>query len=429
MSEKKSYGVEMLALGQVPKEERQHWSSVTIILAGGMVSVNSLLIGSLMVSGMPLSQSIFVGIIGFLLVVLLMVFQGMQGADLGVPSVVAATSAFGDKGSQWLLSGLFAATTIGYFAIMASICGSTFAELLDGQFGIALPVKVSIVLWGLIMSATAVWGFNGLKYLNMIGLPLMCVICAYGIYLGISQHGLSALGTYVPGSVMTISEGISMLLGGYAVSAAAAADFTRYQKNRPDVVVSSVIGVLPAGIALLAAGAVLAIVAGTDDLIAIFVSLGIPILGLVALIFSSWPVNTGNAYSAGLDTVKMFKLSDPKRIHATMACGTIGTLIGSFEIVSYFQTIVTYFGIVIMPVAGVMIADYWVMGKGKPENWRPRAGLHYAGIVSWASGVAISLVVEAGIPPLNGIVVSFLIYILWKGVYSSRDALVEQKEL
>jgi cytosine permease len=291
------------------------------------------------------------------------------------------------------------------------------------SFGIDIPVQISIIVWGIIMFVTSIIGFAGLKYLNIVAVPLMITVCVYGIYLGLSSHSLSALSNFIPDGNMTFIGAINVVIGGYIVGAVTVADFTRYQKSRADVVKSSVIGIFPAGVALKWAGAVLAIVVGTADLTLIFVSLGIPAFGLITLILSTWPANSSNTYSAGIDTVKMFGLKDSKRPLVTAICGVIGTVAGSFQIIFYFETILTWFGIIMAPIIGVMVADYWIIGKGKPENWHPTKGFNWTGIGSLAVGVLVSALVPYGIPSITGSVVSFVVYLVLRKVLPAPQIL------
>ncbi|MFR2837138.1 MAG: cytosine permease [[Clostridium] nexile] len=45
---------------------------------------------------------------------------------------------------------------------------------------------------------------------------------------------------------------------------------------------------------------------------------------------------------------------------------------------------------VVCPVGGVILADYWVVGKGKAKNFRPQDGVNWAGVIAWALGAIIS---------------------------------------
>lgn len=415
----KSRGVsfEKLALRPVPIGERQHWISVTLIQAGFMISATSLWTGSLMVAGMSLTETVIAAIIGYAIVVAVCWAQGVMGSDLGVPSIIVATQSFGDRGSQFLISTVSALCCIGWFGINANICGAAFSGLMSSSFGIDIPIKISIIVWGIIMFSTAAIGFNGLKILNVVAVPLMVAVTVVGLYIVVSGDGVSALKSFVPyDTEMNMLVGIDMVIGGFIVGAVLSADYTRYQKTRMDVFKSSFFGIMPLGVILLWVGAVFAIAAGTEDLTSIFIGLGIPVLGLLSLILSTWPANSANVYSAGLDTLKVFQCKDDKRVLVTVICGIIGTVVGSFEIIFYFETFLIYLGIIIAPIAGIMIVDYFIIGKGKPENWSPTAGINWAAIIALAIGIVASLFIPVGIESVNGIILAAIALLILRKI-------------
>lgn len=435
MTEKRRSFVEQRALTAVPAGERQHWLAVAAIQAGYMVSVTSLWTGALIVTSMTLTDTIVAGTIGYLIVVGLSVLMGMQGSDLGVPTIEASTSAFGEKGAQWLISALLIASLIGWFAINAGLVGAAFSGLLSESFGVDVPVIVSTIGWGLIMLATAVVGFGGLKILNAIGVPIMIVVCAIGVWVGIRDQGLAALQEVQPDGKMTMVAAIGVVVGGYAVGALTAADVTRYQRTRVDVAKAVTLGILPAGVALLWAGAVLSVVAGSEDLAAIFVGAGMPLLGIVGVILSTWAANAGNAYSAGIDVVKLGGLRDERRAVATAVCGGVGIVLACLGIVSHFESVMVYLGIAITPLCGVLIADYWWVRRARPEQWRPVPGWSVPGLVAAGVGAAVALLVERVsatglapwaaawlIPSVVGVVVAAVLYPPLHAAVGRREA-------
>ena len=400
MTEKRNTTVEKIALAPVPTNERQHWISVTLIQAGFMISATSLWTGSIMIDGLNLTQIVIAGLIGYLIVVGICWLQGIMGSDLGVPSIIVATQSFGDRGSQFIVS-----------------TADAFSGLMSECFGVDIPVRLSIIIWGIVMFTTAAIGFNGLKYLNMLAVPLMCAVTVVGLFITLSGDGIQVLKDFVPTTNnVTMIAGIDMVIGGFIVGAVLSADYTRYQKTRADVFKSSFAGILPIGVILLWAGAAFAIVAGSEDLTVIFIGLGIPVLGLLSLILSTWPANSANAYSAGLGFLKVFRLSDKYRIRITLICGLVGTIVGSFEIIFYFEQFLTYLGVVIAPFAGVMIIDYFVIGKGNPAKWAPTKGINWAGMIALAIGVVAGLVIPWGIVSFNGVIVSAMATLILRKV-------------
>ena len=86
--EKKTGNVESVTLEQVPMEERKSWADVAMIQAGIMICVPSLMLGGILAESMPMSQAIWSGVIGYAVIVALMIFCGIMGSDLGVPTCV-----------------------------------------------------------------------------------------------------------------------------------------------------------------------------------------------------------------------------------------------------------------------------------------------------------------------------------------------------
>ena len=54
-------------------------------------------------------------------------------------------------------------------------------------------VIICTIVWGIIMLITACAGFKGLKWLNYIAVPLLVIVCLYGIEGGYPQGGLFRL--------------------------------------------------------------------------------------------------------------------------------------------------------------------------------------------------------------------------------------------
>ena len=88
-------------------EERKSWADVAMIQAGIMICVPSLMLGGILAESMPMSQAIWSGVIGYAVIVALMIFCGIMGSDLGVPTCVVASGVFGKQGSSKLISALF----------------------------------------------------------------------------------------------------------------------------------------------------------------------------------------------------------------------------------------------------------------------------------------------------------------------------------
>jgi len=406
--------VERNALGEVPRAERKPWPNIAMIWAGAMICVPALMIGGVMISGLPVWQAIIAGTLGYATVVTYMAFQGMVGADLGRPTVAVASSAFGDKGSRLIISFVLGVAIMGWFGVQTSIAGSAFSEIMKHWLGVEIAVPLSTALWGVVMLTTAILGYRALAYLNYIAVPALLVLAIYGTYIAVYEYGLTALVDLQPNKPISLLTGIGIAVGTFAVGGVIAGDYTRYAVDRKGAILSCVFGVLPLGILLLIAGALMSAVAGSSDMTKVISNLGYPGIGLTTLILATWTTNAVNAYSAGLALTKLFRLNDRRRALATGVAGIIGTVLAIAGIIDHFIPFLLILTMGICPIAGVMIADYWIVGKGKRENWTAVEGLNYAGVVSWAIGFAVAYFLTIGIAPVNAIVSSMIAFCILK---------------
>jgi cytosine permease len=263
------------------------------------------------------------------------------------------------------------------------------------------------------MFITSVYGFGMIKILNLISVPALILILIYGVIYVLTQPGAGAdILAYVPPTPMPFVTGLTMAVSGFAVGAVISGDFTRYAKSRRDTVLSSFIGVIPCGVGSLVIGGMLAIYAGNYDITVMFSSMGIPLLGLVVLILATWTTNTGNAYSAGIAVVNLFKLKDDKRARVTLILGLAGTLLAIAGVINLFTTFLSFITAFLPPLAGVAIADYWIKGKGRFDNWKGWPGVNWLGIASWAVGIAVAMLTTFFVPTINGIIASLIAYMI-----------------
>ena len=387
--EKKTGNVESVTLEQVPMEERKSWADVAMIQAGIMICVPSLMLGGILAESMPMSQAIWSGVIGYAVIVALMIFCGIMGSDLGVPTCVVASGVFGKQGSSKLISALFMISMIGWFAVQNGVCGSAFSNLIEASTGMAILFSLSRAL----IPYTAVT--------SMI-IPHTTV-----------DTGTGNLSMTIEDPAMSFADGVVLTISFMATGALNAPDFTRYQRTRKDTVLSSAIGVMPAGMAMLILGAVMTRIAQQYDISLVFSNIGLPFLGMVVLILATWTKNTTNAYSAGLNAVMVFNLKESGRSMATVILGAVGTVLAAVGVAGNFEGFLTLLGNAFMPIIALFIVEYWSLGKGKAENFTLREGWSVAGIVTWALGFAATFL-TVGISFINGMLVSGILYLVWR---------------
>lgn len=413
---------------EIQAEQRQNWYSIALVWIGAMICVSSLMVGGMLGSGMTIGKCVLTILVGYGIVCVYMCFMGMQGCDTGLPTAVMAGGALGEKGGKYVISAILAIACIGWFGIQAAVCGESFSIMIGSIFGLALPVWLCSVIWGIIMVASASFGFKGLKWLNYIAVPLLIVVLLYGVIVAMVQFdGMDAIAAYEPATAIGFLSGISITVGSFAVGGSIAGDYCRFAKNRGDVIKSSVIGVLPSGLLILMIGAILSIVTGEYDISAVLTAAGVPVVGLIALIAATWTTNVTNAYSGGLSLSILLGLDEDRSRICTGIAGIVGTILAAVGIMNKFTAFLTLLCALVPAFVGVMIADYWIIGGGKKENFVIREGVFAPGIIAFLAGAFVAcltggtftyfpviafLNVPFFIGPINGIVVSMLLYVV-----------------
>ena len=422
---------------EIRPEQRQSWLSIAAVWAGGMICVPCLMIGGVLSQGgLSLWEIVISILIGYGLICLYMIFVGMQACDTGLPVAVMAEGALGKQGARYIISVLLTIACVGWFGIQSATCGQAFASMAATMLGLGTPstamVAACSIVWGIIMLVTACAGFKGLKWLNYLAVPLLVVVCLYGLIAGIVRNdGASAIMAYAPEQSSGMVFGISMVVASFALGGVISADYCRFAKSRADVVKSSILGVIPAGLFMLLTGALMSIVTGQYDISAILASLGVPLFGLIALVLATWTTNVTNAYSGGLALSNLLGFDESRFKITTGIAGGIGTLLAALGLLNAFQGFLSLMSALIPPLAGVIIAGYWVVGRGRLDRFQRREGFSAPGVIAFLAGAVLAcitggtfasfpaLVAAApwlNIPffvgPVNGIVVSLVLYIV-----------------
>ena len=422
---------------EIRPEQRQSWLSIAMVWAGGMICVPCLMVGGVLSGGgLSIAQIIASILIGYGLICAYMIFIGMAACDTGLPVSVLAEGALGRKGARYIISTLLAIACIGWFGIQSATCGQAFASMTADMLGMegasSTMIVVSSIVWGVIMLVTACAGFKGLKWLNYLAVPLLVIVCLYGLIAGIVRNdGAAAIAAYAPEASSGMVFGISMVVASFALGGVISADYCRFAKSRADVVKSSILGVIPAGLFMLLTGALMSIVTGQYDISAILASLGVPLFGLIALVLATWTTNVTNAYSGGLALSNLLGFDESRFKITTGIAGGIGTLLAAFGLLNAFQGFLSLMSALIPPLAGVIIAGYWVVGRGRLDRFQRREGFSAPGVIAFLAGAVLACITGGtfasfpallaaapwlNIPffvgPVNGIVVSLVLYMV-----------------
>ena len=125
----------------------------------------------------------------------------------------------------------------------------------------------------------------------------------------------------------------------------------------------------------------------------------------------------------------------------TAIAGLVGTILAAVGIMSKFTAFLTLLCALIPAFVGVIIADYWIVGKGKKENFVIRDGIFAPGMIAFLVGAFVAcltggtftyfealafLNVPFFIGPINGLVLSMVLYVILVSVTGKNKTETEQ---
>lgn len=398
---------------QIKTQERHSYRSIALIWAGSVVSVPALMVGGIIGNGISLGWGLAGIVNGYLIICIYMSLMGMEACDTGMPTAMLAAGALGKKGAQYIISTILAVACIGWFGIQAGVCGTAFAAMFENLTGIAMPAWLASVLWGIVMLTSACFRFDGLKKLNRVAVPFLFLVFLLALFSSFKNGDISSLHNYIPKEPIGYMDVVSLTVGHFAVGGAIAGDYCRFARSRGDVVKSSFLGVMPAGILVLLLGAVLFIVTGNYNISAVLEASGMPVLGLFALVLTSWTTNVANAYSGGLNLAILLNQNEDKSRVITAVAGCLGTALAAMGILQELKLFLSLLTTFVPPLVGPVIAEYWICQRGQASQFKLRPGFYAPGMIAFLAGAATALLTKNTffIGPINGIVVAVFVHL------------------
>lgn len=407
------------AVCRVPAHERKSTFDVAVVAAGFCVCMSGLFTGASMAMGLNLKEAIIAALIGNFVLSLYGGLVGMAGAKEGVATSMLARHSFGREGSK-LISLVLALVMGGWYSVQVGFFGDTIATMFP-HAGL-ITNKYAAALWGgLLMLMTAYWGYKGLSLLSKIAIPLILITSIAGIVTAVNQTGgFTGLAAMEPASSIGVGAGVVMVVGSFAGGASAQADITRYAKSPKAAWIATTIGYMVANVFIIIAGFITNMATGAGDLPAAMLSLGLGFPALIVLIGAQWTTNDNNLYTSSLGFRNIFNI---KKSRITLIVGISATIIGALGLSDLFTGWLNILGIGLPPMAGIIVADYFIIRK---QHYEFKKGTKYCrwnllAFGSWLIAGLVGYVVKWGIASINSLVVGFVVYIALSKIFFGKD--------
>lgn len=406
------------SLSRVPASERQSLWSITIVRVGSLATISQFVLGASLGYGMTFWQAFWATMFGSVILEVISLLLGLAGAKEGLStSLLSRWTGFGRYGAS-IIGAVIAICCIGWFGVQNSVFASGLVQSTHG----ALSLPVASTLTGLGVTVLVIFGFRLLSATASVAVPAFLLAVGVGIFELLSKHSIVDLMSADPaGKPLSLGVAATMVAGGFIIGAVITPDFSRFAKSGKDVFWMTMIGTIIGELGINMIAVLMALAAKTSDVASIMMQTS-GWLGALVVVASTVKINNLNLYSSSLgfttifDTVFKLKLN---RGIVTLIIGVIGTILSVMGILDKFVSFLVFLGILIPPVAGIMVIDYFVLkthrkvldesrAKGTlPQDTEKMSPIT---LISWIAGFAAGYFVHAGIPSINSLLVSAVIY-------------------
>jgi cytosine permease len=404
------------SLERVPWNERRSWVGIATMRFGQLSALSQFLLGATLGYGMTFWDAFWALTLGAVILEVLSIFIGIAGMREGLSTTLLLRWAgFGRVGSV-LVSLVIAVSLIGWFGIQNQVFAEGLSQLLGGS------VWAWSIATGLLVTVVVIFGFLSMGYTAYIAVPLFVVVAMYSIGSALTHYSIGQLIAMAPpGPHISIAAGASMVAGGFIVGAIITPDMSRYNRSAADVVKQTVVGITLGEYVIGLVGVLLAHAIRSADVITIVMSTS-GVIGTIILVTATIKINDWNLYSSSLGIVNLADTMFGKRISraaVALVFGILGTILSVLGILTHFEGFLTILGVAIPPVGAILLAEYFLVRRYEPdlretreagtlprtyESWNPLT------LIAWAAGFAAGEWVHWGIPCLNSLVVSGVVY-------------------
>ncbi|MFF6994746.1 purine-cytosine permease family protein [Streptomyces sp. NPDC008313] len=418
----------------MPDEARHSWFSVAVQRFGQVSSFQQFMVGAVLGYGMTFTDALIAITVGSVLLEIITILMGIAGVREGVStSVLARWSGFGRKGSA-AVGMLLAVSLAGWFGVQNGV----FAQGMHDLAGWA-PEWAWAVVGGAMVTAISAHGFTIMAWTAYLTVPAFLFLAGWSVADVLAGRSAGDLLTGAPpGPVMSLAEGTTLVAGAFILGALMTPDMTRFNRRPSDVVKQTLLGVTLGEYLIGLTAVMLGHAARTADIVGIITDSS-GLLGTVVLATAILKINDWNLYSSALATVNSIDVLFGRRVGrrpVTLVIGVAGTVISAMGVMDDFTGFLETIGVLAPPVAGIIIAEYYVVRRYRADLDRARAtgGLPEPiadwlplSLICWAVGALIGEYLDAGIPAINAVVTAFALYAVTGLTLRARRGLPAQE--
>ncbi len=388
-----------------PKLRYLNTWDLLFIWFGAGISIAEFWAGALLVPAVSLLTALVVNLVGHLIGNTLMGLIAIEGYVTGVPTMVLTRRPLGLKGS-YLASSLNYLQLIGWTAVM-NIVGAKALDATFAVLGYPSNYKLWIVVFGLLNTAWALAGPKKWRWLERLSVTLLLILIIW--LAAVTLNTVGTIDWHFSTNELTTLQALDLVVAMPISWLPLVADYSRLSAR--GAFLGTFAGYFITSSLFYFVGGLSNMYLGMLDPIAIIATYGLGIPAMLIIILSTTTTTFLDIYSAAI-TFKNIKPGESLNRQVVIV-GLLGTIIALMFPIEEYEWFLLLIGGAFVPLAAIMIVDYYVICRGKYEvdgligSKVPAVKMH--GIVSWALGFIAYLTISAYLPWLGATLPSMLI--------------------
>lgn len=403
-------------LSEVPKNYRKGLTSMVAVLMGFTFFTSTMWAGGRLGTAFSLEHLFVVIFVGNILLGGYSSALAFVACKTGLNTVLLGRYCFGETGSK-LSDVILGFTQIGWYAWGVATIAIVLTKLLPIDDSWQTPL---MILFGLGFCISASIGYRAMDILSKISVPAMLAFIALCLYQGLMDvGGMRELFAIEPTSAMSASAAITVVIGTFISGGTQATNWSRFSKTGKIAVISTLSAFFIGNGLMVFIGAFGALIYQQSDIVDVLVSQGFMLVALLMLFANIWTTQDNTIYNFAAAGCNLFRTE--KRRTVTVTGAIIGTALAILGIYDYLIPFLILLGTFIPPIGAIIVTNFWYVYRGQPPKLSDVVlpSFDWVGISAYVIG-SLCAYLSPWMPPIVGVVVASLVYMLLMNVCSAQ---------
>jgi cytosine permease len=397
----------------IPLGSRLGFKEPALVWSGFGIAYICAVIGGLIQQGLGTRDAILAILLGNFILFLYSAAIGYANGKWGLNFPLTVKAVFGESGAILPIL-IMAVLVTGWYAFQAWLTADILRVALGIESGLAIGILAAII--AILMGLPVIFGIKWMANLMKLALPLMILFAAYYLFAKVIPAGSSLFSEAGTGKI-TFMTGVGMAWSTFVVSGTMTGDIVRYANNGRQAVWVTAVAFLFSNAPFMVLGALIS-AAINDPTVTYFLQPGLGLGLLVALvgiaILSNWSTCDACLYNATMGYANAIPGLTWR--NAAIVGTIIGVVAAGTGIIGNIVDWLILLGLIVPPIGGAIIADYYVLRRGRGFGVVRNVKYNWAAIIAVLIGILVGYYVHVTYPTFlfgaAGIAASFIVYTL-----------------